>query len=103
MLVAVLEVSKDLVDHFLLGEGLDLLHDLLLLGMVVWHQVQVGLKPLKVSLFLQLEQDFASRTLSLLGGHLEKFLLEVLTLDVDIIRLQELLESLNVRTAARKN
>jgi hypothetical protein len=46
MLVAVLEVSKDLVYHFLLGEGLDLLHDLLLLGMVVWDQVQVGLKPL---------------------------------------------------------
>ena len=46
MLVAVLEVSKDLVYYFLHGEGLDLLHDLLLLGMVVWHQVQVGLKPL---------------------------------------------------------
>jgi hypothetical protein len=36
-----------------------------------------------------------------LGGYLEQFLLKVLTLDVDVIGLQELLESLYVRTAAR--
>ena len=55
--------------------------------MVVWNQVEVWLKPLQVSLFLQLEKDLASYTLSVLGGHLKKFLLKVLTLDVDIIGL----------------